>query len=137
MQKILSIIICLLWVNTPIWGATTQTTFQQISYIHTDAKRVYIYKDGMAYRGAVWSTDGKSIQLQTNEYGMVNKIIMYHPNGKPCLEAVITRDGNFRNPIHYDINGYRLDGETWEDEYEDYFMKIWYMIPEKLRGSLF
>lgn len=100
---------------------------------------IFVTKDSKPYCGDFWSRDGKTFKMTTNSYGIIHKVIFYHPNGKIAYSMKLNNDGRWDKDtfMTYDEQGNLINNEEFMERYGSYMENmITVFFPKKLE-SLF
>lgn len=95
------------------------TSSTDMSDLEVDKNTFYVYKNGKAFSGTAWSSDGKTINI-TCHNGVVDSIIAYHANGKTAVKSLSFR----RSGTCYDNTGKPISMENFINRYPDLVEKI-------------
>lgn len=116
-----------------------KTKMDELDFTKGKRNEVCVIKGNIPYSGEFWSNDGKTIKMVTNEYGIIQRIYYYHPNGKMSFSIYMGIDGYFDDDsrIFYDENGNTIEMREWKQKYDSYFESMIYrFVPQELIDAL-
>ena len=132
MKKYINIgIVCLLGI---VLSSCGKTMLSELSFSNEDGDYLHVKKDGKNFKGEAWTEDCNSLKIVSDANGLVQQIVVYHPNGNICAIAELDSKGHIEPIGHYNESGYLMNERHWENVYGDYVDKIMYtMLPKELR----
>lgn len=112
-----------------------KTKLSQLTYsVDEDEEYVYVKKNDKNFKGTAWTEDGESLMILSDANGLIQEVIVFHPNGKKCITLKLNSDGIMQDYGHYDELGNVMNERHWGDVYGEYVDRIVNtMLPKDLR----